>query len=80
MIYLALSGVVNVLLNLIFVIVFEMDVAGVAIATVISQAMSAVLVVRCLMKEKGAFKLRKRTLIRILPHEHPNLGLQPPEL
>ena len=57
MIYLALSGVVNVLLNLIFVIVFEMDVAGVAIATVISQAMSAVLVVRCLMKEKGAFKL-----------------------
>lgn len=55
--YLMASGVVNVVLNLIFVIIFNMDVAGVAIATVISQCMSAVLVVRCLMKEEGAIKL-----------------------
>ena len=57
MMYLAFSGVVNVLLNLVFVIVFDMDVAGVATATVISQAMSAILVVRCLIREKGPFRL-----------------------
>lgn len=56
MIYLGVSGVVNVILNVIFVVVFEMDVAGVAIATVLSQCMSAFLVVRCLMKEKGAIR------------------------
>lgn len=45
---LSLSGAVNVVLNLVLVIVFDMSVAGVAIATVISQVISAVLVVRCL--------------------------------
>lgn len=45
---LSLSGAVNVVLNLVLVIVFNMSVAGVAIATVISQVISAVLVVRCL--------------------------------
>lgn len=55
--YLLAAGVINVVLNLIFVIVFDMDVAGVAIATVISQCMSAILVFRCLMKEEGAIKL-----------------------
>lgn len=54
--YLFFAGIVNVILNLIFVILFKMDVAGVAIATVISQTISASLVVRCLMKESGAFK------------------------
>ena len=49
--YLFISGVLNVVLNLFFVIVFDLDVAGVAIATVISQITSAVLVVRCLMRE-----------------------------
>ncbi len=53
--YLALAGVINVILNLIFVIVFKMDVAGVALATVISQCVSAFLVVRCLYKETDAF-------------------------
>lgn len=53
--YLALAGVVNVVLNLIFVIFFKMDVAGVALATVISQCFSALLVVRCLIKESDAF-------------------------
>lgn len=55
--YLLLSGVVNVLLNLLFVIVFQMGVAGVALATVISEIMSAWLVMRCLMHEDGGIKL-----------------------
>lgn len=53
--YLALAGVINVILNLVFVIIFKMDVAGVALATVISQCVSAFLVVRCLYKETDAF-------------------------
>ena len=60
--YLTLSGVVNVVLNLIFVIVFHMDVAGVALATVIAQCISAALVVRCLIKETGAIHLDLRKL------------------
>lgn len=60
--YLTFSGVVNVILNLIFVVVFKMDVAGVALATVISQCISAVLVVRCLMKESGAIRLERQYL------------------
>ncbi len=55
--YLMLSGIVNVLLNLLFVIVFEMGVAGVAVATVVSQVISAVLVVRCLIKTDDCYKL-----------------------
>ena len=54
--YLLGAGVINVLLNLLFVIVFHMDVAGVALATVISQIISAFLVVRCLMLEKGGIR------------------------
>ncbi len=56
--YLTAAGVVNVLLNLLFVIVFRMDVAGVALATIISQYMSAGLVFRCLLKEEDeAFRI-----------------------
>lgn len=55
--YLSFSGVINVLLNLLFVIVFKMDVAGVALATIIAQTISAVLVVRCLIKTDGCFHL-----------------------
>lgn len=57
MYYLTIAGIVNVILNLFFVISLKMDVAGVATATVISQIISAVLVIRCLMKEKGPLKL-----------------------
>lgn len=60
--YLTFSGVINVILNLLFVIVFRMDVAGVALATVISQCISALLIIRCLMKEDGALKLEFRKL------------------
>ena len=64
--------VVNVVLNLILVIGFHMDVAGVAIATVASQAVSAVLVVMCLMRSHGVvhldvkeLRIHKRQLIDI---------------
>ncbi|MDD5947593.1 MAG: MATE family efflux transporter [Oscillospiraceae bacterium] len=53
--YLAFAGVINVILNLFFVIVLQMDVAGVALATVISQYISAALLIRCLIKETGDF-------------------------
>lgn len=55
--YLLFSGIVNVVLNLIFVILLKMDVAGVALATVISQCISAFLVIRCMVKEKGSIHL-----------------------
>ena len=63
--YLMISGSVNVLLNLMFVIGFGMDVAGVAIATVISNFVSCTLILRCLMRE-DAIQLRLRQL-RIYP-------------
>ena len=53
--FLAASGLVNVLFNLLFVIVFKMDVAGVALGTILSQAMSAVCRMVCLVKNKGFF-------------------------
>lgn len=55
--YLLLAGIVNVILNLVFVIVFSMGVAGVATATVISQAISAFLVLRCLVKSDSVYRL-----------------------
>lgn len=60
--YLLIAGVVNVILNLIFVISFHLGVAGVALATVISQAISAVLVLRCLMVTDAAYQLNLREL------------------
>ena len=51
--FLTLAGVINVFLNLFFVIVFHMGVAGVALATIISQTVSAILVLLCLMKMEG---------------------------
>jgi len=59
---LLLSGVVNLILNLIFVICFKMSVAGVGFATVISQTLSAVLVVILLIKEKDDFHLNLKQL------------------
>ena len=60
--FLLSSGVVNVVLNLIFVIVFHLDVAGVALATIASEYLSAFLVVRCLMREQGGVHLNLRHL------------------
>ena len=55
--YLTAAGVINVVLNLIFVVGLRMDVAGVALATVIAQCISAALVFRCMMKEQGGIRL-----------------------
>ena len=60
LVFLSIAGVVNVVLNLIFVTAFHMNVAGVALATTISQAVSAVLVVLALMKRDDACRLDLR--------------------
>lgn len=57
LICLSVSGVINVILNLIFVVCFNMSVAGVALATVIANGVSAALVFWFLTKEKGALKI-----------------------
>ena len=62
LIYLVIAGVINVVLNLCFVIVFRMGVAGVALATVLSQCVSTVLILRCLTKSEGCFRLCKEKL------------------
>lgn len=55
--YLMVAGVINVILNLVFVIVFKLSVAGVAIATVISECVSATLILRCLILHRGDIRL-----------------------
>ena len=60
--YLTTAGVVNVVLNLIFVIGFDMSVAGVALATVIAQCVSAVLLIRCMCKMEGSCRLELKKL------------------
>lgn len=60
--FLLFAGVLNVVLNLFFVIQLHMNVAGVALATTISQAVSAVLVVIALMRRTDACKLHLHKL------------------
>lgn len=60
--FLAVSGVLNVGLNVLFVVAFDMSVAGVALATVISQSVSAALVVIYMMKQKNDCKLSLKEL------------------
>ena len=57
LIYLTIAGIVNVVLNVVFVTAFHMNVAGVALATTISQGISAVLVVIALMRRTDACRL-----------------------
>lgn len=64
--YLLFAGVINVVLNLFFVIVLRIGVAGVALATILSQFISAALVIRCLIKEEGAYHLDIHS-IRLYP-------------
>ncbi|MBR4509169.1 MAG: MATE family efflux transporter [Ruminococcus sp.] len=73
LLFLMAAGVINVILNLIFVIVLKMNVAGVALATTISQIVSAALIIMALMKRTDACKLKlreiriyKRQLLRII--------------
>ena len=57
LIYLTLAGILNVIMNVIFIFFFDMDVDGVALATVLSQCVSAVLVLIALMKRTDSSKL-----------------------
>lgn len=60
--YLTIAGVVNVILNLFFVVKLEMSVAGVALATVISQCVSVVLLLRCMCQMEGSCRLELKKL------------------
>ena len=66
--YLFIAGVANVALNLLLVLVFHMSVDGVAIATVVSQTISAVLVILCLIRSHNAIHLDFRRL-KVHPKE-----------
>lgn len=60
--FLSVAGVLNVILNLFFVISLHLDVAGVALATIISQCVSAVLILICLCRMEGPCRLNIRKL------------------
>lgn len=71
--FLSAAGIINVVLNLFFVIVFKWQVFGVAFATIISQVVSSLLVLRCLIKEESEIrvelkklKIHKAKLLRML--------------
>lgn len=60
--FLFLSGIINVVLNLLLVIAFHLDVAGVAIATVVSQYTAALLVLLCLIRSEGDYSLNPKKI------------------
>lgn len=60
LIFLSIAGVINIILNLFFVIVCKLDVAGVAIASIISQYISAILVILTLIRSDEVFALKLR--------------------
>lgn len=62
LLFLIIAGITNVVLNLVFVIVFHWSVFGVGLATVISQVISATLVVLCLTRETGAIRVEFRKI------------------
>lgn len=62
MIYITIAGVINIILNFICVIIFKLDVAGVAIATVASQLVSAILIFLALTKQTGVIRLFPREI------------------
>ena len=57
LLFLVIAGILNAGLNMVLVIVFHLGVVGVAVATVFSQFVSCVLIVRCLCKTKGSYQL-----------------------
>lgn len=73
LIFLSISGIVNILLNIFLVTVFKLDVAGVAIATIVSQYCSAIMALLHISKQNGMLKfsfkrlrIRKKKLKRLL--------------
>ena len=68
LIFLVISGITNIIFNLVFVMVFGMDVEGVAIATIISQGLSSALCIISLLKTKESYRLNPKS-IKIYPEE-----------
>ena len=62
MLYLLIAGILNVLMNLFFVIVMNLDVAGVALATTLSQCVSAALVIGSLIRSKESYHFSPRQM------------------
>lgn len=62
LVYLTIAGVLNVGLDLFFVIVWKMSVAGAALATILSQYLSAFLILRALARTEGCYSLRREKL------------------
>ena len=62
LVYLTIAGVLNVGLDLFFVIVWKMSVAGAALATILSQYLSAFLILRALARTEGCYGLRREKL------------------
>lgn len=60
--YLTISGIVNVVLNLMFIVAFHWNISGAAISTVISQYISLILVLTCLMHSEGSLRLKWRDI------------------
>lgn len=60
--FLVIAGIINVVLNCFFVIVFSLGVAGVALATVISQGISAILILRCLITDEADYRVNLKEL------------------
>lgn len=60
--FLSISGIANVVLNLLLVIEFHTDIGGVAAATVVSQYISVVLILLCLIRSEGCIQLRLRKI------------------
>lgn len=68
LIFLTISGFINVILNIIFVTQFHMSVAGVALATIISQFISACLLFYCMIRSDGACRLEVKNLTLNMRH------------
>ena len=62
LVYLTIAGVLNVILDLFFVIVCKMSVAGAALATILTQYLSAFLILRALAHTEGCYGLRREKL------------------
>ena len=58
LLFLIVAGITNAILNVILVVKFHMAVEGVAIATVVSQLISCILVLRCLYQSESSYQLR----------------------
>ncbi len=58
LLFLAIAGMANVVLDLLFVVVIPLGVAGVAIGTVVSQMISSILVLRCLHKTESSYQIQ----------------------